>query len=161
MNIEIVKADYHNKSQGEDLLRLLNAYALDPMGGGEPLSEFVQQNLLKTLVQQANVFTLLCYVNNQAAGFINCVDGFSTFNCKPLLNIHDVAVLPEYRGLDLSGKMLNVVEEIAREKGCCKITLEVLEGNKIAQNAYNKAGYAGYELDPIMGRAMFWQKKLL
>ena len=40
------------------------------------------------------------------------------------------------------------------------LTLEVLEGNKVAQAAYRASGFAGYELDPEVGRAMFWQKKL-
>ena len=40
------------------------------------------------------------------------------------------------------------------------MTLEVLEGNEIAQHAYRSFGFAGYELDPRMGKAMFWQKKL-
>jgi hypothetical protein len=30
----------------------------------------------------------------------------------------------------------------------------------VAQTAYKASGFAGYELDPKMGKAMFWQKKL-
>ncbi len=160
MTTKVILADYHNEQHGRDILMLLNAYATDPMGGGEPLSEFVQQNLITTLKKQQNVFTVLCYVDGEPAGVVNCVEGFSTFNCKPLVNIHDVGVLTQYRGLGLSRKMLEKVEEIAQEKGCCKLTLEVLEGNTIAQKAYENIGYEGYELDPEMGRAIFWQKKL-
>jgi hypothetical protein len=39
-------------------------------------------------------------------------------------------------------------------------SLEVLEGNKSAQAAYKASGFDGYELDPKMGKALFWQKKL-
>ena len=53
-----------------------------------------------------------------------------------------------------------LVERLARERGCCKVTLEVLEGNTSAQAAYRRAGFEGYQLDPLMGRAMFWQKWL-
>jgi ribosomal protein S18 acetylase RimI-like enzyme len=60
----------------------------------------------------------------------------------------------------LSQLMLSKVEEIAKAKGCCKITLEVLEGNEIAKNAYRKFGFSSYELDPAMGRALFWQKNI-
>jgi ribosomal protein S18 acetylase RimI-like enzyme len=56
--------------------------------------------------------------------------------------------------------MLEKVEELALEKGCCKLTLEVLQGNTIAQNSYEKFGFANYVLDPEMGSAMFWQKAL-
>lgn len=56
--------------------------------------------------------------------------------------------------------MFKRVEDIARERGCCKITLEVLKGNKTAQAVYQKLGYAGYELDPIHGESLFWQKPI-
>nr|GFD20020.1 hypothetical protein [Tanacetum cinerariifolium] len=54
--------------------------------------------------------------------------------------------------------MLTKVEEIARQRGCCKMTLEVLEGNEVALGAYRKLGFSDYQLDPQMGRALFWQK---
>ena len=52
------------------------------------------------------------------------------------------------------------VTEIARERGCCKLTLEVLERNHAAQKAYRSFGFAPYELAPETGMAMFWEKKL-
>jgi ribosomal protein S18 acetylase RimI-like enzyme len=105
-------------------------------------------------------FSIICCVNNKPAGLVNCFEAFSTFKCKPLINIHDVVVVNEFRGLGLSQPMLSKVEEIAKLKGCCKITLEVLEGNKVAQKSYIKFGFAGYELDPIMGKALFWQRNV-
>jgi ribosomal protein S18 acetylase RimI-like enzyme len=56
--------------------------------------------------------------------------------------------------------MLEKVEDIAISKGCCKLTLEVLEGNKIARASYNKFGFSDYVLDPKMGKALFFQKVL-
>lgn len=160
MEIKLLLADYQNKRHGADLLMLLNAYALDPMGGGEALSDFTQANLVSSLGKRSDIFTVLCYLDDKPAGLINCIEGFSTFQCQPLLNIHDVVVLPAYRGQGLSQKMFAEVEKIGEQKGCCKLTLEVLQGNKVAQNAYLKVGFAGYELDPQMGGAMFWQKKI-
>jgi ribosomal protein S18 acetylase RimI-like enzyme len=72
--------------------------------------------------------------------------------------MHDVTVDSEFRGLGLSTKMMEKVESVAKERGACKITLEVLEGNKVAQNSYTKFGFSGYELDPEMGKAIFWEK---
>lgn len=160
MTITLIHADYDNKQHASDLVMLLNAYALDPMGGGEALSDHVKQNLVATLAKRSDVFTVLCYVDDKPAGIINCVEGFSTFKCKPLVNIHDCGVLSEYRGMGISGLLFAEVEKIAKQKGCCKLTLEVLEGNVVAQNAYKKLGFAGYELDEKMGKAMFWEKKL-
>ena len=56
--------------------------------------------------------------------------------------------------------MLAKVEEIAKAKGCCKITLEVLSNNEVAKASYAKYGFKGYELDPKAGHAIFWQKEL-
>ena len=160
VDIKLVQADYQNEQHGNDLVMLLNAYAIDPMGGGESLSVDVQHNLVSTLAKRSDVFTVLCYVDNKPVGIVNCVEGFSTFKCKPLVNIHDCGVLKEFRGLGLSTKMFAEVEKIARIRGCCTLTLEVLQGNTIAQNAYKKMGFSGYELDPEMGHALFWEKKL-
>ena len=130
------------------------------MGGGKPLEEYVIENIADELSRIPHAFSVICYVDNQAAGLVNCFELFSTFSCKPLINIHDVIVLKEYRGKGLSHKMLKKVEEIAIEKGCCKLTLEVLSNNEIAKSSYKKFGFSGYELDPEAGQALFWDKKL-
>ncbi|CAM4299869.1 GNAT family N-acetyltransferase [Pseudoalteromonas byunsanensis] len=158
MNVEVLIADYLNENQAVDIGFLLNHYAEDPMGGGLPLSDFTKDNLAKELSKIPHAFSVICYVDGKPAGLINCFEAFSTFKCKPLINIHDIVVVNEFRGLGISQSMLAKVEERAREKGCCKITLEVLEGNEVAQNSYIKFGFNGYELDPKMGKALFWQK---
>jgi len=160
MKISLIQADYHNEQQGRDLVMLLNAYALDPMGGGKALSDDVQKNLVSTIAKRDDFLTLLCYIDDKPAGILNCVEGFSTFTCKSLLNIHDCGVLKKYRGLGISQKLFIEAEKISRERGYCKLTLEVLEGNIVAQNAYKKLGFSGYELDVKTGKAMFWEKVL-
>lgn len=161
MQIDVTILDYQHPQQSADLITLLNLYAQDPMGGGQPLTDYTQQNLASSLAATAHAFSIICYVDNKPAGLVNCFEAFSTFNCKPLVNIHDVIVLQEFRGLNVSQLMLDKVEAVARDKDCCKITLEVLEGNEVAKNAYLKFGFAGYELDPKMGKAMLWQKSLV
>ncbi len=160
MNIDVKIVDYHNPQDGQDLVTLLNAYAVDPMGGGEALTKDVADNLVARLAELDHALSLICYVDGQPAGLTNAFFGFSTFKAKPLINVHDIAVSPAFRGLGISQLMLTKLEQIAREKGCCKMTLEILQGNTVAQNAYRKAGFAGYELDPKMGQALFWQKNL-
>jgi len=103
---------------------------------------------------------VLAYVDGQPAGLVNCFEGFSTFMCKPLANIHDVVVLPAHRGKGLAQMMMAYVEDLARERGCGKMTLEVLQGNQAAQQLYTKLGYAGYQLGALHGNALFWQKYL-
>ena len=160
MEIEFVVADYANAQHGKDICALMDEYAQDPMGGAEPLSDYVKSHLVAALAELPNAMSILCYVDGNAAALANCIPGFSTFKCKPLLNIHDFMVSKNYRGLNLSQGLLEKVEEQARQMGCCKITLEVLSGNEPAQRSYRKFGFAGYELDPQMGKAEFWQKEI-
>jgi ribosomal protein S18 acetylase RimI-like enzyme len=160
MTLEIVAADFARADHGKAILDLLDAYALDSMGGGEALSSYVRENLLPQLAQRPGACVVLAFVDRVPAGLVICFEGFSTFACKPLLNIHDVVVASEFRGKGLAGRMLARVEAIARQRGCCKLTLEVLEGNTAAQSAYRKLGFSGYQLDPRLGKALFWEKKL-
>jgi ribosomal protein S18 acetylase RimI-like enzyme len=91
---------------------------------------------------------------------VNCIEGFSTFACRPLINIHDVAVLSSHRGKGVGRLMMEKAEQIARERGACKLTLEVLTGNQPARKLYAMLGFADYQLVPAMGHACFMQKWL-
>lgn len=159
--INIALADYQNHLHQLHIPFLLNQYAIDPMGGGHALSQEVKRNLVSELAKLSFAFSIIAYVDNKPAGLVNCFEGFSTFTCQPLINIHDLVVLAEFRGLGISQMMLDKVESLAIEKGCVKLTLEVLSNNEIAKAAYLKYGFAGYELNPAAGQALFWQKKLL
>jgi GNAT superfamily N-acetyltransferase len=158
--IDIVKADLNLPTHAEATIKLMDAYALDPMGGGQGLSSYAKANLPAELVKRKAAHVILAFVDAKPAGLIVCLEGFSTFACKPLLNIHDAIVALPYRGIGLSKLLLQKAEAIALDLGCCKLTLEVLEGNHIAQAAYKSFGFSGYELNPQMGKALFWEKKL-
>ncbi|MDH0744887.1 GNAT family N-acetyltransferase [Pseudomonas sp. GD03842] len=156
----VLQASYSNPVHAQAIGFLLNQYAEDAMGGGESLSMDTREQLAFELAKRPHAFSVLAFIAGEPVGLVNCFEGFSTFACRPLVNVHDVVVVGSARGQGISQKMLAKVEEIARQRGCCKITLEVLEGNQVAQGAYRKMGYADYQLDPRMGRALFWQKAL-
>jgi ribosomal protein S18 acetylase RimI-like enzyme len=88
------------------------------------------------------------------------VEGFSTFACRPLVNIHDVVVAASHRGQRIGEQMLVLVEQLARDRGACKLTLEVLSGNAPAAKLYQHIGFDNYQLEPTMGHALFMQKWL-
>jgi GNAT superfamily N-acetyltransferase len=160
MVAKVLMVDYLNPQHAADMVFLLDSYACDPMGGEKPLSQEVKSSLVGELAKIPHAFSVICYIAGEPAGLVNCFETFSTFNCKPLVNIHDVIVIKAFRKQNISQLMLDKVEQVAKAKGCCKLTLEVLEGNTVAQNSYFKFGFAGYELDSKLGNAMFWQKAL-
>ena len=158
--IEIIQADLALPAHAEATVYLLDQYALDPMGGGNGLSAFAKTNLIDELRRRRWLRVMLAWVNSKPAGLAICIEGFSTFACKPLLNIHDLVVVKEFRGRGIAKQILLKLEALARDLGCCKLTLEVLEGNPLAQSLYQRCGYAAYQLDPSLGKAMFWQRPL-
>ena len=158
-NITFTLADYRNNHDAAHLVEALSAYASDPMGGGSGLSDYAAQNLPKALADLPHAFSILMYVDGKLAGLANCFEAFSTFACRKLVNIHDFVVLSDFRGMQLSQHLMGAIEAEARKRDCCKLTLEVLEGNKVAWNAYLKFGFESYELDPSTGRALFLEKK--
>lgn len=160
MTIEIIKADLSKQDHAEALIQLMSEYALDIMGGSQALSEFAKNNLVAELSNRSSAHVIIAFVDHIPAGLAICFEGFSTFACKPLLNIHDLIVSSHYRGQGLSKLILQRVEAIALDLGCCKLTLEVLDGNHVAKSAYKSFGFSGYELNPEMGHALFWEKKL-
>lgn len=153
-------ADLANPQHAKAIVYLLNEYAKDEMGGGAELAEYVKQNLVTELKIRSGIHIVLAFVGDNPAGLAICMEGFSTFACKPLLNIHDITVAPAYRGRGIAKRMMTKVESIAKQLGCCKLTLEVLEGNRVAQGVYKSCGFEGYELNPKTGKALFWQKRL-
>ena len=154
------RADYQNAGDAQALVSLLDAYARDPAGGGVPLSEFAKSHLVPALASRPQAFSVLAFDSEVPVGLVNCIEGFSTFACRPLVNVHDVAVLASHRGRRIGELMLALVEVLARERGACKLTLEVLSGNRSAMTLYQRCGFAPYQLDPALGDARFLQKKL-
>ena len=162
--VTVCRADYANPSHAAAVVQLLDAYASDPMGGSEGLSDFAKAHLIPSLAARPQAYSVLAYSGGEATGvavgLVNCIEGFSTFACRPLVNVHDVAVLAAHRGQRIADQMLALCEAIARERGACKLTLEVLQGNAGAVRAYQRFGFAAYQLGSTMGQASFMQKLL-
>ena len=158
--MRILQANYSDTLHAQAIVQLLDAYAQDPAGGGTPLSDFAKANLINELGKRPQAFTVLAFDADAPVGLVNCIEGFSTFACKPLVNVHDVVVLASHRGQRVGEQMLALAEKIAMLRGACKLTLEVLSGNQSAIKLYERIGFAGYQLDPAMGSALFLQKWL-
>lgn len=156
VTVDLSRADHRNA-----LLALLDEYAQTPEGGSSPLDPDAKARLCDLLASNPHYAGWLALSSaGQAIGLINCFEGVSTFRARPLLNVHDIIVSAPWRGLGIGRALLAAAEDGARRRGCCKLTLEVLEGNRRAEAVYRACGFRPYELDPAMGRAVFLEKKI-
>ena len=142
MTTEIRDADLADPADAAAIVDLVSAYASDPLGGDAPLGADVQARLVPGLRAHPTTLVLLAFEEGRAVGVAVCFFGFSTFAARPLLNVHDLAVLPEARGRGLGRALLAAAETRARARGCCKLTLEVLEENRRARALYASFGLA-------------------
>jgi GNAT superfamily N-acetyltransferase len=158
--ITIVEADLSQADHQEATLRLLDAYAGDPMGDGRPLSEAARRELIPGLRAHPTSLVFLAFRDHEPVGLAICFRGFSTFAARPLVNISDYYVVPAQRGAGIGRKLLSAIESRARELGCCKLTLEVQENNYRARGVYAAAGFAQAVYVEEAGGALFLTKPL-
>jgi ribosomal protein S18 acetylase RimI-like enzyme len=156
----IVRADLDDAQHRAAVLEMTRAYAQDPMGNGRDLPADVQRVLLDGLHAHPTTLIFLAMDGDEAVGIATCFIGFSTFAARPLLNIHDLHVAKEYQRQGVALSLLGAVEKEARDRGCCKLTLEVQENNRVALAVYDRFGFVGGQYEPQAGAVLFRQKKL-
>lgn len=159
--IQIVAADYSDATQRAAIPYLLNAYAMDLLGFRKALDNAVLQQLVTGLEKFPTALVLLAKCDDAYVGMAICFLGFSTFNARPLINIHDFMVLKEYRNRGIGKALLWEVEGIARDRQCCKITLEVQMKNSAARGIYQSFGFKASFLDPEAGEQLSLTKTLV
>jgi GNAT superfamily N-acetyltransferase len=159
MSIRIT-THFTGKEHGAALLELMTEYARHLTGKQHPLPENVSQNLVKEVEQRPNINILLAYEDEVPVGFAVTIDSFSTFACKPVMNIHDIFVVRKHRGQGVAMALLEKIESLARDAGCCKLTLEVLENNRPALNLYHRFGFSPHSQDPTLGKGLFYDKTI-
>jgi ribosomal protein S18 acetylase RimI-like enzyme len=154
--MSVILADLANPAHQAAIVELLDMYCRDAFGDSKPLPADVRERLIPGLVAHGGARVFLAYVGDEPAGVAICFLGFSTFKAKPLINIHDIAVAPQFRGKGMGRELLAAVEAEARRLGCCKVTLEVRADNTLAQQAYGKAGFVSTEPE-----TWFWARRLV
>lgn len=158
--ITVIEADLSHPDHQAATLNLLNAYAMDPMGDGQPLSETARREVIPGLRQHPTTLVFLAYRDAEPVGLAICFRGFSTFAARPLVNISDYFVVPAHRGAGIGRLLLEAIEQCARDLGCCRLTLEVQENNHHAQHVYAAAGFARAVHVPEAGGALYLSKPL-
>lgn len=113
------------------LCRNLDAYLNNIVGGEENRAQYISYNLLDD-IQDAFVM----YDRDRPVG---CA-GFKRYDDK-CAEVKRVFLSEEYRGRGLSGKLMEFLEQTAREKGYAYLILESGEILVEAMSLYRKIGY--------------------
>ena len=157
--MRILLANLEIPRHQQAVLNLLDMYCRDEFGSGKPLPDETREHLMGGLKAARGI----CFLadergsgdNSEFIGVALCLPSFSSFRARPILNIHDIAVAPGHRGKGVGQALLQAVEQEARRRGCCKVTLEVREDNEVAKAAYLRAGFS-----PSTPQTLFWGREL-
>jgi len=155
-----------NLSLEEDVaafLALLDAYARDPMGGGATIPVDARARAvtdLESRVSRGDALVLIARREAKPVGLAVCLGSYSTFMGRPVMNVHDLAVLPEERGRGVGRALLSAIDDAARARRCGKVTLEVREDNEVARRLYERTGFVDYAPGGARTRTFFLEKKL-
>jgi len=147
--------DLQNPVHCEKVIKLLNDYMNDPMGNNSPMSKRLSPQIISGLKKHSGFLGFFVLVDNLFAGLANCNINFSTFQAKPLINIHDFIIAPEFRNVGAGRFLLSSVINYASSNGFCRVNLEVREDNLVAKSLYKKMGF-----DDCVPRMMFWEKRI-
>jgi ribosomal protein S18 acetylase RimI-like enzyme len=144
MQVVIREANLGGAADAAAVELVLDSYASDPAGGGTPLTREVRERLVPALRAHPTTLVLLAFVGLEPVGIAVGFFGLSTFQARPLLNIHDLAVVPAYRGKGVGRALLREAESRARGRDCCKLTLEVQDANARARGLYASFGFEDF-----------------
>jgi GNAT superfamily N-acetyltransferase len=153
--VNISLCNYSIPEHLEAIASLINAYIDDEMGGGKPLSQLERLRLIDGLNSHPKSIVLLAETEGVFVGLLTAFENFSTFSAKPMINIHDVIVLKEYRRKGVGRQLMNRIIQEAESRSCSRLTLEVRKDNTGAQDLYKSLEFG--DTEPEM---LYWRKYL-
>jgi len=139
--LKIIQVRKATKRYKQALVELVNVYLSGKMGENRQLDREARRRLVYQLFCHPGALVFFAETGKKLVGLAVCFIGFSTFSAKKIINVHDLIVLPEYRGRGVAGQLLGAIEDKAREIDCCKLTLEVRVDNKKGMRLYKKHGF--------------------
>ncbi|MBI1312813.1 GNAT family N-acetyltransferase [bacterium] len=141
MQIAVIEADLGNNEHTTGIIDVLDSYASDPVGGGQPLSPDVRARVIPLIRDHPAAFVLLALVDDRVVGLVLCFLNLSTFRARAELHIEDLAVLPEFRGQRVGRALLEAAETKGRTLDCCRMALNVQDDNLRALGLYRSFGF--------------------
>jgi ribosomal protein S18 acetylase RimI-like enzyme len=150
----LVVVDLNNPKHQHALIKLMNDYMEDEMGMGKPMPDGLGTKLIIGLKKHWAYLGFFAVAGGEFAALANCNVNFSTWQTKPLINIHDFIVVSNFRKMGIGQFLLKEIEKYARKEGYCRLNLEVRHDNYKAQKLYKKVGFT--ECQPPN---YFWEKR--
>jgi ribosomal protein S18 acetylase RimI-like enzyme len=152
--MQVLIADLEQPAHADAVVALLDMYCQDFFGNNAPLKNEVRHRVIGGLREAGGT----CFLARDGEAFVGlaiCLPSYSSFRARPILNIHDIAVVPEHRGQGIGHALLAAIEKEACRRGCAKITLEVRSDNALARDLYRRCGFRGTE-----PQTLFWSREL-
>ena len=141
--------------------QLLDAYCCTLNGGGVALSDEVRNRLFNVMPQYGNAIAFLSHHQNKPTGVVFGFYNLYVFSAQPYANVQFIFVLPEFQRRGIAKKLMLAFEARTRELGCCKVTLEVREGNEQAKALYSALEYRRGTFGPHNDALEFWERLFL
>lgn len=88
---------------------------------------------------------LLAEQDGRAIGMLTYLPLYSSWRGRPALLIHDLYVRADARGTGAGKALIARLGDIGRERGCCRIDVNVLDWNERARAFYAGLGFAHNE----------------
>jgi hypothetical protein len=99
VGFRIERADLSRAEHAVAWADCTNAYAMDVQGRSAALEAEVLARSVSSLASHPTFLGFLAWHGNDVpAGLVTCFRAWGTFAAKPLVNVHDLAVKPAYRG---------------------------------------------------------------
>ncbi|MFI3318170.1 MAG: GNAT family N-acetyltransferase [Rikenellaceae bacterium] len=147
--------DFSNPAHLNLLVELHCEYMADPMGDHPAHSKLEQLRLVDALNNREGTTIVFACDGDRGVGMAICFELFSTFQIKPYMYIHDFIVTRGCRNKGVGRRLMEQLFEISRQRGYCKVTLEVRCDNPSAQSLYRSSGF-----EPSKPDMYFWTKSL-
>ena len=130
---KIIQATQNEMNSLIELMRQLAKYE----GLNPPDNEAVVR-LSKDLGKRYDAY--LANFKGKDVGYSILMEKYSSFNALPVLYLHDLFVLKDYRKQGIGKELFSHAILEASARGCCRMEWEVLRWNEPALRFYEKSG---------------------
>lgn len=149
---KIIRLDIESSQQQTDMQKLFIEYSSNAKAS-------IKENIVEELCQLPYFIGFIAYQGNKPVGFAVCLESFSSYRCKKVLNIHDFMISKQCRGKGYGKILLKGIESFSRENDYLKITLEVDDNNHSAQKLYASCGFEDHQVK--LKGLLHWQKYVI